>query len=276
MLAALTVGLGFIVPVAQLLVWSWQVRASLPEVGEAAWNTLLLALMAAAGVLALSLAFALLGRRSGGDRGVHAAGFAAGLGYAVPGTVLAVGAMWLLVAAERAAPWLAGLALSSSLVGVLMALCVRFFRVGHEATESAFLSLRPSLLESARLLGVPARERLRRIVLPKHRFASVHAGAAGGEFVTRPFTFAGDRLLLNYATSAAGSVQVELQDAAGKPLAGFALADMPPLYGDELDATAIWKSADVSLLAGKPVRLRFVLKDADVYALRFANGDSSQ
>jgi hypothetical protein len=42
------------------------------------------------------------------------------------------------------------------------------------------------------------------------------------------------------------------------------------LYGDELDAAAIWKSADVSSLAGKPVRLRVVLKDADVYALRFA------
>jgi iron(III) transport system permease protein len=165
-LAALTVGVGFVVPVGQLLVWSWQVRTNLPDVGEAAWNTLRLAAMAATGVLALSLVFALLGRRSGGDRGVHAAGFAAGLGYAVPGTVLAVGAMWLLVAAERAAPWLAGFALSSSLVGVLLALCVRFFRVGHEATESAFQSLRPSLLESARLLGVPARERLRLIVLP--------------------------------------------------------------------------------------------------------------
>ncbi len=112
--------------------------------------------------------------------------------------------------------------------------------------------------------------RLRRVVLPRHRFASVHAGASGGEFVTRPITFTGDRLLLNYATSAAGSVQVELQDTAGKPLAGFALADMAPLYGDELDAAAIWKSADVSSLAGKPVRLRVVLKDADVYALRFA------
>jgi iron(III) transport system permease protein len=165
-LAALTVGLGFAVPVLQLAAWSWEARAALPEVGEAAWNTARLAAMAAAVVLALSLVFALLGRRSGGDRGVQAAGFAAGLGYAVPGTVLAVGAMWLLVAAERTLPWLSGLALSSSLAGVLLALTVRFFRVGHEATEAAFQTLRPSLLESARLLGVPAGERLRRIVLP--------------------------------------------------------------------------------------------------------------
>ncbi|MEX2114520.1 MAG: hypothetical protein WD845_15100 [Pirellulales bacterium] len=117
--------------------------------------------------------------------------------------------------------------------------------------------------------------RLRRLVLPRHRLASVHAPASGGELTTRPFTFTGDSLVLNYATSAAGSVQVELQDAAGKPLPGFALADMPPLYGDELDATVVWKSADVYSLAGKPVRLRFVLKDADVYALRFTDAKAN-
>jgi hypothetical protein len=118
--------------------------------------------------------------------------------------------------------------------------------------------------------------RLRRLVLPRHRLASMHAGAAGGEFTTRPLAFTGDRLILNYATSAAGSVQIELQDAAGKPLPGFALADTPPLYGDELDAAVVWKSADVSTLAGKPVRMRFVLNDADVYALRFADAKSSE
>jgi iron(III) transport system permease protein len=165
-LAALTVALGFLVPLAQLAAWSWQARAELPDVGEAAWNTALLAAMAAAAVLVLALVFALLARRSGGDRVVQAAGFSAGLGYAVPGTVLAVGAMWLLVAAERSFPWLAGLALSSSLLAVLLALTVRFFRVGHESVETAFQTLRPSLLESARILGVPPRERLRRVVLP--------------------------------------------------------------------------------------------------------------
>jgi BNR repeat-like domain len=114
--------------------------------------------------------------------------------------------------------------------------------------------------------------RLRRLVLARHRIASASAGANGGEFTTRPVTFAGNRLVLNYATSAAGSVQVELQDAEGKPIPGFALADMPPLFGDELDAVVAWKSgADLSSLAGKPVRLRFALKDADVYALRFQN-----
>ncbi|MDY0021590.1 iron ABC transporter permease [Arenimonas caeni] len=174
--AALVVLLGFGVPLAQLLAWSWQARASLPEVGDAALNTALLGAMAALAVLGLALLFALLARRSGGDRGVRAAGFVAGLGYAVPGTVLAVGAMWLLVAAERAAPWLAALALSSSLLAVLLALCARFFRVGHESVDAAFETLRPSLLDSARLLGASPWQRFTRVALPLLRPGVVAAG----------------------------------------------------------------------------------------------------
>jgi hypothetical protein len=114
--------------------------------------------------------------------------------------------------------------------------------------------------------------RIRRLVLPRHRFAAIHAGARGGEFTTRPLNFKGRHLVLNYATSAAGSVQVEIQDDAGRPLPGFGLADMSPLFGDELDANVRWKSA-AALPArnGKSIRLRFVLKDADVFALRFAD-----
>jgi hypothetical protein len=101
--------------------------------------------------------------------------------------------------------------------------------------------------------------------------ASVQAGHEPGEIVTRPFTFSGRHLVLNYATSAAGSVQVEIQGLDGRPLAGFALADANELFGDEITGTYSWKSGgDVSSLAGRPVRLRFVLKDADVYSYRFS------
>ena len=111
--------------------------------------------------------------------------------------------------------------------------------------------------------------RLRRITVRRHGFASAHAGAAGGEFTTRPLTFTGKHLILNYATSAAGAIQVEVQDARGKPIEGRSLADMPALFGDELDAVVNWKSgSDLSDLIGNPVRFRFVLKDADLFALR--------
>ncbi len=81
----------------------------------------------------------------------------------------------------------------------------------------------------------------RRYVLRLDGFASVYAPLAGGEFTTRPFRFQGDRLEINFSTSAAGIVRVELQDAAGRPLSGFALDDCEPIYGDEIARMAKWK-----------------------------------
>ena len=47
---------------------------------------------------------------------------------------------------------------------------------------------------------------------------------------------------------------------------------MDPLFGDDLDAPAAWKgSGDLSRLNGVPVRLRFILKDADLFSIRFGN-----
>lgn len=114
--------------------------------------------------------------------------------------------------------------------------------------------------------------RLRRVTVRRHGFASMHADARGGEFTTRPITFGGRQLVLNYATSAAGSIQVELLNEEGQVIKGRAQSDMAPLFGDELDAVVQWKSgSDLSDLIGKPVRFRFLLKDADLFALRTAN-----
>ena len=82
--------------------------------------------------------------------------------------------------------------------------------------------------------------------------------------------FDGSRLELNYSTSAAGSVRIEVQDAAARPLSGFSLGDSTDLTGDEIERDYAWRSGpDVSSLKGTPVRLRIVLKDADLYAFRF-------
>ena len=75
---------------------------------------------------------------------------------------------------------------------------------------------------------------------------------------------------MNFATSAAGSVKVEIQDANGQAIPGFALSECEEHFGDSIERTVVWKNGrEVSSLAGKPLRLRFVLKDADVYAIRF-------
>jgi hypothetical protein len=103
-------------------------------------------------------------------------------------------------------------------------------------------------------------------------FNSVHAPYAGGEMLTRPLTFSGKELEINYATSAAGGIRVELQDASGKPVPGFTLADSQEIIGDHIARVVTWKSgSSVAALAGKPARLRFVMKDADLYSIRFRN-----
>lgn len=104
-------------------------------------------------------------------------------------------------------------------------------------------------------------------------FVSFNAPSTGAEFVTKPVVFSGDQLEINYATSGAGGIRVELQDAAGKPLAGFAEADCHEIFGDQIRRTVVWKQgSDVSALSGKPVRLRIVMQDADLYSFRFRSG----
>jgi hypothetical protein len=101
-------------------------------------------------------------------------------------------------------------------------------------------------------------------------FVSLQAPLVGGELLTKPITFAGNQLLLNVSTSAAGSVRIEIQNLAGQPLPGFALADCHEVYGDDLERAVAWKDyPDLGTLAGQPVRLRFEVRDADLYAFRF-------
>jgi hypothetical protein len=116
---------------------------------------------------------------------------------------------------------------------------------------------------------------LRRYTLRIDGFVSASAPIAGGELLTRPIRFEGNALLLNFASSAAGGLRIEVQDTSGKAMPGFALDDCPAIYGDSLQRRVSWDGGkDLASLAGKPVQLRFELKDADLYAFRFQALDS--
>ena len=111
---------------------------------------------------------------------------------------------------------------------------------------------------------------IERLTLRTDGFVSVSAPYSGGELLTRPLKFEGSELTINYSTAAAGSLRVEIQDAAGKPISGFALADCPEIIGDHIERVVSWQGGrNVSKLAGQPVRLRLVMKDADLYSIRF-------
>lgn len=102
-------------------------------------------------------------------------------------------------------------------------------------------------------------------------FVSVNAPRTGGEVITRPLRFSGEQLVLNLATSAAGQVRVEIQNAGGRPINGFRLEESDPLFGNDLARPVSWRRGDTDLssLRNRPVRLRLALNDADVYSMRF-------
>ena len=55
-----------------------------------------------------------------------------------------------------------------------------------------------------------------------------------------------------------------------RPIDGHKLDESVEIYGDEIERVVAWQAgSDVSTLAGKPVRIRVVMKDADLYSIRF-------
>lgn len=111
---------------------------------------------------------------------------------------------------------------------------------------------------------------LRRYRLRTDGLVAVRAPWRGGELLTRPLRFSGGRLVINFATSAAGGVRVEIQDETGRPWPGYSLSESVEQIGNEFAREVSWKKgADLAALAGQTVRLRFVMKDADLYSIRF-------
>jgi hypothetical protein len=83
--------------------------------------------------------------------------------------------------------------------------------------------------------------------------------------------FRGVQLVLNVNTGALGEVQVEIQDENGSPIPGFSLAESDIIHStNQVSRPVSWTgSTAVDKLAGKPVRLHFVLRNADIYAFQF-------
>ncbi len=110
-----------------------------------------------------------------------------------------------------------------------------------------------------------------RVVLRRDGFVSVKSDHRGGEFTTPRLRFKGRRLALNINTSATGIARVACLDAAGKPIPGYTLEDCDIIHtANEINRIVKWKGrSNVGSLAGEPIRLRFVMQNADLYAFQF-------
>lgn len=172
----LVLSIAFIIPVIQLLYWL--LEGGMAHLDSRYWslirNTLLLGAMAAALTVSLAVLLA-LARRLQPIRRIRTAVAVANLGYALPGSVLAVGIMfafswidntllipfrgWLGV--EQPAPLLLG-----SLFALLLAYLIRFMAVAYGPVDTSLARIRPSLPEAAQSLGQSGWAVLRRIYLP--------------------------------------------------------------------------------------------------------------
>jgi iron(III) transport system permease protein len=184
-LCALPVLLGFVIPCLLLVEHALRNLGETvtPAFWQAAWHSVLLSGLAAIActALALALAFArrttLTGRsmaHARPDRFIAAAYRFAGLGYAIPGTVLALGLLIPLAAFDNAIDGLlrrtlgisTGLVISGSLLILVLAYTIRFLTVSLGALEAGFDRLSPNLDAAARTLGETAASTLRRVHLP--------------------------------------------------------------------------------------------------------------
>lgn len=171
----MTLLLAFIVPVGQLLHWAWSTALVDLDLRYLRFffNTVSLG-MAAAMVTTFGALLLAYTYRLKPDRWVTGAVRFATLGYALPGSVLAVGIMVSFVWLDKQMlHWLqsqfgltTGPLLTGTLLALLLAYGVRFMAVAHGPIDSSFERIKPSLWQAARSLGASNREILWRVSIP--------------------------------------------------------------------------------------------------------------
>lgn len=167
MLCALPVALGFAVPAGRLVHMATTVGDPLATHRFLPFATSSLILAGLTAVLAVSVAWLLSwGRRTQNSPLLRGAAHAAGLGYAVPGSVIAVGVLVPLAWVDNTLDqWMratfnvaTGLLLSGTIAALIFAYLVRFLAPALSAIDASLERIRPSLVASARVLGrSPAR-----------------------------------------------------------------------------------------------------------------------
>ena len=97
-------------------------------------------------------------------------------------------------------------------------------------------------------------------------YFALQSDGYAGSFTTKTLRVAGDKLHLNYVAREGGSVLVEVLDEGGSIIPGFSRDACAPLTGDQASASVTWKEAGFEQLEGLNVKLKFYLRDAEVYA----------
>lgn len=175
LLCLLPIFWGFVIPAVQLISWAlanYQVTLN-QQFAQLVWNSFSLAAMAAAISVVLALLFA-YAKRLGKDALVQTPVRVAALGYAVPGTVIAIGVMLPLAWLDGRIDLLAeqwfgirtGLFFSGTVFALLLAYSVRFLAVSLHSVEAGLERIKPSMDNAARSLGYKPLQVLGKIHVP--------------------------------------------------------------------------------------------------------------
>jgi|TARA_R110002124_G_scaffold211905_7_gene378124 iron(III) transport system permease protein len=180
----LPVSLGFIIPCAQLLIWAAERATTQIDSGfiDLIWNSFYLAASAALIAVGLALLFA-YAKRLRSHWLLNSQVQIASLGYAIPGTVIAIGAMLMLSAADDALNALTeslfdtsvGLIFSGTLVALLLAYSVRFLAVALHNVEAGLQRIKPSMDDAARSMGLSSFAVLKTVHIPLLRASVLSA-----------------------------------------------------------------------------------------------------
>ena len=169
--------LGFVIPATQLLLWAvFEAEPLGWEFVNLAWNSFSLAFLAAiiAVILAIILAYA---KRTKPIKPVRTVIAMAGLGYALPGTIIAIGVLIPLAWADHrlinlfeSLGWDSpGLVFSGSLIALLFAYTVRFLAVALGSVQSGLEKIKPTLDHAGKSMGHNSLAILRQIHVPLMR-----------------------------------------------------------------------------------------------------------
>ncbi len=166
---------GFLLPVSQLLTW---VFTTSEELFDSRYFDLVQHSLTLAGITAIvALLVALLlgyGRRISPNKVTKAAVSVAGMGYAIPGAVIAVGVMIPFSAFDN---WLdgwlrtqfdvsSGLLLSGTIVALVFAYLVRFLAMSLQTVDAGLVRIRTSMDEAAQSMGLTTMQTIRRVHMP--------------------------------------------------------------------------------------------------------------
>lgn len=167
--------LGFILPCIMLMIWAYQTAAHMIDAKfwSLAFNSFFIAALAAISTLIFAVLLA-YGRRASKRKFIHALVDLSTMGYAVPGTVIAVGTLiflaqidhWIIDFASATFGAELNLILTGSIAALIFAHSVRFLSISLQTVDASLTKINKSIDEAALMLGSNLLQTLRNIHLP--------------------------------------------------------------------------------------------------------------